>query len=189
MKSPLSLVALILIGTATAHGQYDHSVTPLNALGVSFGATATEVVRACERAGLTITKLDTNLPHGRFRLYASGWSYRGHAATIFLAGGGIGPFDKPTRGLCTVAATIESDGSEDARRVYSSLVDALTVKYGAARTHEKLSPADQLRLGFETLHHWTLKSEPSMYVEVMGCVDEPVSGAYLVRVYYCQVLS
>lgn len=190
MKS-LLILAAIVFATATALGQQQSSVNPLNDLGIAFGASVTDVIDACERAGLTIVRIDTGsrCPEGSFLIRASGARYLGEPATLWLGGGASWSTDATVSGLRSVSALLESDTPASLRSAMSRCLDTLVWTYGPSK-YFRARPAVIERSGFAEEHLWrksTRAQGDSLQVRVEACLDAPVAGRYVVKVQFAQV--
>lgn len=190
MRSLLALLAAIVLTSTTAVGQPD-AENPLGVLGISYGASADEVVRACERAGLTVERIDTGVgsSSGYFNIAATGAVYLGQSATLRFGGGSAGPWDKRADGLCSVWAIIEADSSSALRSTLRRCVESLVWMHGPSRYHrvplEKAAVA-----GYAEEHYWRVESRAGgddLDVRVHASLEAPVNDRYLVAVQYTQV--
>lgn len=86
MRTRVSSLALMLVVALPALAQDDSSVNPLRLLGLSFGDTLADVIHSCERAGLTVTAVDTSSGHdsGFYQVKAGGLMYHGLPAVARL---------------------------------------------------------------------------------------------------------
>ena len=192
MKSLLSLTVLMLVASAIAFSQQEQHVNPLNALGLSFGASATDVIQACQRAGLTIDRIDTSSKStaGYFHIIASGAEYQGRPATLRLGGGGVGLSGRQMVGLRSVWAIIRADSSSLLTRVHASSVEALTSSFGSPTSAGNMHPEQHEMLGFSQTHFWRVKSGREgmhLHVTVDANVDIPIRDQYMVAVQYALI--
>ena len=182
---PALLVAIVLV-SSTAHAQNDNAVNPLDVLGLSFKATASDVLHACTRAGLTLDRVDTGRVPGYFQITASGGTYRGHPATFRFGGGYVASGEEQAHGLRSVWAIVRSTASDSLPQAHAESIERLTATHGPATSTGTRRPEQYEKYGHAQEHFWRvdLGDDARLHVTLQASVDVPIDGAYLLATQY-----
>jgi hypothetical protein len=191
MKSIPSLLLLMLAASSMATAETGSTFNPLDLIGLSYGASAIDVIRACQQAGLTITKLDTGTgaTEGYFNIAVSGATYLGQPASLRLGGGGFDDMGRQHKGLNSVWAVLESDSVPLLRRVLTDCVESLIWTHGPSKyiraKHEMIA-----QVGFAEQHFWRRPfgtEGAHLDVTVQASLEVPVGNHFRVAIQYALI--